>query len=67
MHDPYEVNDNLFKVDLSQDKLKPIMITGFRDANKEVQNKNVSYRDACFIMAISRIIQALRLRGRVNK
>ena len=26
MHDPYEVNDNLFKVDLSQDKLKPIML-----------------------------------------
>jgi len=26
MHDPYEVNDDLFKVDLSVDKLPPIMI-----------------------------------------
>jgi hypothetical protein len=26
MHDPYEISNNLFKVDLSQDKLKPIML-----------------------------------------
>ena len=26
IHDPYEVNENLLKIDLSQDKLKPIML-----------------------------------------
>lgn len=26
IHDPYEVNDNILKIDLSQEKLKPIML-----------------------------------------
>lgn len=42
-----------------------IMIKAFRDIQETVKEKKVTYRQAAFILAIKRIIDAMILRGRV--
>lgn len=50
-----------------QGKLKPIMVRAFQDIWRFSQEQKVSLRDAAFILAVERIVQAMRLRGRVHK
>jgi len=46
-------------------KLKPIMVKAFQDVWRFAQEKKIALRDAAFILAVDRIIKAMRLRGRV--
>ena len=46
-------------------KLKPIMAKAFQDVWQFAQAKNISLREAAFIVAVDRIVKAMRLRGRV--
>lgn len=47
------------------DKLKPIITDAFNDIFKVVKEKNITYRQAAFFLAVKRIIDAMILRGRV--
>jgi glutamate dehydrogenase/leucine dehydrogenase len=46
------------------EKLKPIMVTAFRDIWTLSREKNVSIRDAAFMKAVQRIIRASEFRGK---
>jgi len=46
-------------------KERKIMIKAFNDIYKMVNEKKVTYRQAAFILAVKRIIDAMMLRGRV--
>lgn len=45
------------------EKLEKKMVTSFQDIHKIVKEKDVSYRTAAFMLALSRIVGAQRLRG----
>jgi len=44
---------------------RKIMIKAFKDIQETVKEKKVTYRQAAFILAVKRIIDAMMLRGRV--
>jgi len=44
-------------------RLKPIMVKAFEEVWKFSQEKNINMRDAAFILAVERIVKAMRLRG----
>jgi len=46
-------------------KLKPIMVKAFQDAWRIANDKKITLREAAFVLAVERIIKAMRLRGRV--
>lgn len=46
------------------EKLRPVMENGFRDVWDLADNKALSLRDAAFALAVGRIAEALRWRGR---
>ncbi|GMQ95384.1 MAG: Glu/Leu/Phe/Val dehydrogenase [Patescibacteria group bacterium] len=46
------------------EKLKPIMVRACLDMWKLSKEKNISLRDAAFILGVKRIVEAMRLRGR---
>ena len=46
-------------------KLKPIMVKAFQDIWRFAEEKKIALRDAAFILAVERIVKAMRLRGRV--
>lgn len=46
-------------------KLKPIMQKSFAEIHRISEEKSVTYREAAFIMAVKKIIDAMMLRGRV--
>jgi glutamate dehydrogenase/leucine dehydrogenase len=50
------------KVFLEEEK---IMIRAFDDIHKEAKQKKVSFRQAAFILAVKRIVEAMKLRGRI--
>jgi glutamate dehydrogenase/leucine dehydrogenase len=49
-----------------QNKLKPIMVNAFHQINNVKNNKDTSYRSASFVVAIERILTAMKLRGRIS-
>ncbi|OYT32423.1 glutamate/leucine/phenylalanine/valine dehydrogenase, partial [Candidatus Woesearchaeota archaeon ex4484_78] len=46
-------------------KLDRIMIKAFEDVDKVVEDRKFTYRDAAYILAMQRIIDAEKLRGRL--
>lgn len=46
-------------------ELKKIIAKAFNDIEKEVKDKNTTYREAAFYLGVKRIIDAMMLRGRV--
>lgn len=46
-------------------KLKMIMEEGYKSVSDIAKTKNISYREASFVLAVKRIIDAMRLRARV--
>ncbi|MEK7068134.1 MAG: glutamate dehydrogenase, partial [Patescibacteria group bacterium] len=47
-------------------KLKPIMAAAFNNIWQIAQNKKINLREAAFILAVDRIVKAMRLRGRIT-
>ena len=47
-------------------KLKPIMVKAFQDAWQIANDKKITLREAAFILAIQRIVEAMRIRGKFN-
>lgn len=47
-------------------ELKRIMLDAYRDVRREVHRRKVSYRKAAFIVGVSRIVDAMRVRGWVS-
>ncbi|MFA5318597.1 MAG: Glu/Leu/Phe/Val dehydrogenase [Patescibacteria group bacterium] len=45
------------------ERLKPIMVKAFNDVWQMSREKGISLRDAAFILAIERIVKAMRFRG----
>ena len=45
-------------------KLKPIMVNALNDVEKVADEKKISLRQAAFILAVQRILKAMKLRGR---
>jgi glutamate dehydrogenase/leucine dehydrogenase len=46
-------------------ELKEIMDGSFNEIDKIKKEKNISYRQAAYVLAVKRIIDAMMLRGRV--
>ncbi len=46
-------------------KLDRIMIKAFEEIDKLVEDKKLSYRDAAYVLAIKRVLDAEKLRGRI--
>ncbi len=47
-------------------ELRRVMLQSFDDVRSEAKRKNLTYREAAFNIAITRIVEAMRVRGWIN-
>jgi glutamate dehydrogenase/leucine dehydrogenase len=55
----------MWDADEVKTKLKSIMVPAFHDVWEQSKNHDISMRNAAYMIAVMRIVEALRLRGRV--
>ena len=56
----------MWSVEEVAEKLKSIMVPSFHAVWEQSKNHNISLRDAAYMIAVVRIVEALKLRGRVS-